>query len=56
MKKATRVRIILPGTNLYYKTGIIKNCIEENGEFYYYVKVQGEKGLSILHSSAIEVL
>ena len=56
MKKSTKVRIILTGTNLYYKTGVIKNCIEEDGEFYYYIKVQGQKGLNLLHSSAIEVL
>lgn len=56
MKKGIKVRIKKSGSGLYWKQGIIKNCIEENGEFYYYIKVQGQPGLTLLHSSDIEVL
>lgn len=56
MKKAIKVRIIKSGTGSYYKLGTIKNSIEEAGEFYYYIKIKGEKGLTLLHSSDIEIL
>ena len=56
MKKLIKVRVIKSGTGIYYKKGTIKNCIEEDGEFYYYIKIDGEKGLTLLHHSDIEIL
>lgn len=56
MKKGIRVRIIKSGTGIYWKLGTIQNCIEEDGEFYYYLKIKNEKGLTLLHSSDVEIL
>lgn len=33
----------------------IKNCIEEEGEYFYIVKVQGERGLAMYHSEQLHV-
>lgn len=51
MKKGIKVRI-----KKSWELGTIKNCIEENGEFYYYIKIKNEKGLTLLHSSDVEIL
>lgn len=56
MKKGIKVRITKAGTGIYWKLGTIKNCIEEDGEFYYYIKIKNETGLTLLHSSDIVVL
>ena len=51
MKKGIKVRI-----KKSWELGTIKNCIEENGEFFYYVKIKNKTGITLLHSSDIVVL
>ena len=38
------------------QTASVVNCREEGGEFYYYVRVPGERGLTVLHASQIRGL
>ena len=47
-KKRVKVEIL--------KTATIVNCTEEDGEFYYFLRVPGERGLTMLHESQVRVL
>lgn len=40
----------------YGKVGFITNCVEENGELYYYLRIKGSRGLAMYHESAIELI
>ena len=38
------------------QTASVVNCREEDGEFYYYLRVPGERGLTLLHESQVRIL
>ena len=54
MEKSKRIKVQILKTA---QTASVVNCTEEeDGEFYYYVRVPGERGLTVLHASQIRVL
>ena len=53
MEKSKRIKVQILKTA---QTASIVNCTEEDGEFYYYLRVSGERGLTFLHESQIRVL
>lgn len=53
MEKSKRIKVQILKTA---KTASIVNGTEEDGEFYYYLRVSGERGLTFLHESQIRVL
>ena len=50
-KKLVKVQILKTA-----KTATVVNCTEEDGEFYYYLRVPGERRLTLLHASQIRIL
>ena len=50
-KKLVKVQILKTA-----KTATVVNCREEDGEFYYYLRVPGERGLTLLHESQLRIL
>ena len=50
-KKLVKVQILKTA-----KTSTVVNCREEDGEIYYYLRVPGERGLTLLHESQIRIL
>ena len=42
-------------TENYGEKGKVLNCIEEEGEYYYIIKLKGKKRI-MLHESVIEIL
>ena len=53
MEKSKRIKVKILKTA---QTASVVNCMEEDGEFYYYLRVSGERGLTLLHESQIRVL
>ena len=53
MEKSKRIKVQILKTA---QTASVVNCREEGGECYYYVRVPGERGLTLLHESQIRIL
>ena len=53
MEKSKRVKVQILKTA---QTASVVNCTEEDGEFYYFLRVPGERGLTMLHESQVRVL